>query len=330
MSFKSVLGHIVVRNRLIVDKLTRHVMKKGWIIALALLLIGGLGAYIWYQRLQRNATADGGPYDNTLKPRLEMSRVSITDISKEAISLNLHLLIDNPLPVSFTAHQLDYSLAIAGQEVMHDAYKKPISIKSGDSTVVTLPVKLLGEKLVKTLKRLEDKGIDSTDYTVRSSFALDVPLLGKKTFAVTTVKKLPVLYIPQVNVDDIDLGHIGLGHTDLAAKVSIENKNKFSINLTNVHYTVKIDGKLISEGDPNGPVLIKKQATTPVVFPVTMKPGKALGLLPKALFDKKDTPYEVYFTAKIKDKGGNPMIDDSKIASTITGTLADFKKSAKK
>lgn len=305
-------------------------MKKGWIIALALLLIGGVGAYIWYQRVENRATATGDPHDNTLKPRLEMSNVSITNITKEAINLNLHLLIDNPLPVGFTAHQLDYSLSIAGQEVMHDAYKKPISIKSGNSTVVTLPVKLLGEKLVKTLKRLEDKGVDSTDYTVRSSFALDVPLLGEKTFTVTTVKKLPLLYIPKVSVDDIDLGHVGLGHTDLAAKVSIENKNSFSINMTDVHYTVKIDGKLISEGSPDGPVLIRKQATTPVVFPVTMKPGKALGLLPKALFDKKDTPYEVYFTAKIKDDGDNPMIDGSKIASTITGTLADFKKSDKK
>ncbi len=305
-------------------------MKKGGIIVFVLLLTGGIGAYIWYQRVTNRATATGDPKDNTLKPRLEMSNVSITNISKEAIDLDVHLLIDNPLPVAFTAHQLDYALFIAGQEVMHDAYKKPISIKSGDSTVVTLPVKLLGEKFVETLKRLEDKGIDSTDYTVRSSFALDVPLLGEKTFTVTTVKKLPILYIPKITVEDLDLGHIGLGHTDLAAKVNILNKNKFSINLTDVHYTVKIDGKLISEGDPNGPVLIKKQATTPVVFPVTMKPGKALSLLPKALFDKKDAPYEVYFTAKIVDKGGNPMIDKSTIASTITGTLADFKKSGKK
>src|SRR5205823_10436807 len=87
--------------------------------------------------------------DKTLKPRLEMSNVNITNIGDDAIDLTMNLLIDNPLPVSFTAHQLDYSLAIAGQEVMKDAYKKPISIKSGDSTVVKLPAKLMGDKLTK-------------------------------------------------------------------------------------------------------------------------------------------------------------------------------------
>ncbi len=100
--------------------------------------------------------------------------------------------------------------------------------------------------------------------------------------------------------------------------------------MTDVHYTVKIDGKVISDGDQPEPILIKKQATTPVVFPVTMKPGKALSILPKALFDKKDTRYEVDFSAKILDKGDNPMIDKSKIAATVTGTLADLKKLAKK
>src|SRR5205823_14340362 len=103
------------------------------------------------------------------------------------------------------------------------------------------------------------------------------------------------LYIPKVKVEDLDVGHIGLGHTDLAAKVSISNKNKFSINMTDVHYTVKIDDKVISDGDQPEPIHIKQQATTPVVFPVTMKPGKALGVLPKALFDKKDTRYEIDF-----------------------------------
>lgn len=305
-------------------------MKKGWLIALILLLIGFVGAYIWYQQLKNKAQAEGGPHDDTLTPRLEMSRVRITDISAEAIRLNVSLLIDNPLPVAFTANQLNYSVAIAGQEVVRDTYKKPISIKSGDSTVVTLPVTVLGETLVKTLKRLEAQGLDSTDYSVRSSFALDVPILGEKTFAVTTVKKLPTLYIPEVKVDDIDLGQLGLGRTDLAAKVNITNKNKFSINMTDVHYRVKVDGKLISKGDQEDPILIKKQATTPVVFPITVKPGRVLGLLPKALFNKKDTPYEIDFTAKILDEGGNPMIDKSKLAAKVTGTLADMKKLSRK
>lgn len=74
-------------------------MKKGWIIALALLLIGFIGAYIWYNRLKNNAADEGGAYDNTLKPRLEMSTLEITDIDDDRINMNVKLLIDNPLPL---------------------------------------------------------------------------------------------------------------------------------------------------------------------------------------------------------------------------------------
>ncbi len=59
---------------------------------------------------------------------------------------------------------------------------------------------------------------------------------------------------------------------------------------------------------------------------MTVKPGKALGLLPKALFDKKDTPYAITFRCKILDKNNNPMFQQSKFVTTIKGTLLDFKK----
>lgn len=268
--------------------------------------------------------------DKSLKPKLAMSNVNITNISDDAIHMNVMLLIDNPLPVSFSAKKLNYTLSIAGQEVMKDAYQKPITVKSGDSTVVTLPAKLMAEKLTHVLKGLEAKGIDSTDYQLKSSFELDVPILGERTFTVTSTKKLPTFYIPKIKVEDLDLGHIGLKHTDLAAKVSIQNKNKFPFTFTDTHYTIKINGKLIADGDQKEPILIKKQATTPVVFPVTMKPGQALSLLPKALFDKKDTHYEIDFRAKILEKEGNALIKNSKIAAKITGTLDDIKKIAKK
>ncbi len=301
-------------------------MKKGWIIALVVLLIGGIGAYVWYSRLKENAAAEGGPNDDTLKPRLEVGRINITDISDDAIDMTMQLLIDNPLPVGFKARQLDYTVYIANTPVVEDAYKKPIEIKSGDSTLVTLPVKLKAETMTKVLKTLEQKGVDSTTYKVRSSFALDVPILGEKTFAVTIEKRLPTLYIPKIKIEDIDFGPLGLKRTDVATKVNVTNKNKFPFNITDARYTVTIDGKEIADGHQPDPILIKAQATTPVIFPVTARPGKTLSVLPKMLFDKKDTPYTVNFRCKLVDKEGDKSFSNSKFAATIKGTLDDFKK----
>ena len=305
-------------------------MKKGWIIALALLLLGGGGAFVWYNRLKSEAAAGKGPYDNTLKPRLEMSNMSITNIDDQKVDMTVRMLIDNPLPVGFKAKRLTYKVLMANTPIVEDAYAKAISINSGDSTYVTLPMKLLLNKLATVLKTLDKKGIDSTTYTVRSTFDLDVPILGERTFTSTITKRLPTLYIPEVKVEHIDLGKIGLKRTDIAAKVNIRNKNKFPFNITDTHYSVTIDGKQIAKGYQPDPILIKAQATTPVIFPVTARPGKTLSVLPKVLFDKKNTSYTVDFTCKLVDKSGNLAFKNSKLTTTIKGTLADLKDIADK
>ncbi|GAB4040331.1 LEA/WHy family protein [Spirosoma gilvum] len=301
-------------------------MKKGWIIALVILLLVVAGGYIWYTRLRHEAASEKGPYDNTLKPRLELTRFDITNISDEAVDLNMYMLIDNPLPVGFKASQLDYTVFIANTPVVKDSYKKPIQINAGDSTLIKLPAKLMLKTEMNVLKTLERKGIDSTLYKVNSSFALDIPILGEKTFTTTIERRFPTFFIPKIKIEDIDFGPLGLKRTDVAAKVAITNKNRFPLNITDAHYTVTINGKQIAEGDQPEPILIKPQATTPVIFPVTARPGKTLSVLPRMLFDKKNTPYEVTFRCKLIDRKNDPMLQHSKFASTIRGTLDDFKK----
>lgn len=305
-------------------------MKRGWIIALGLLLLGAVGAYIWYNRLKSGAAAEGGAYDNTLKPRLEMSTLTISNIDDNAIDMTVKMLIDNPLPVGFKAKRLNYTVLMANTPIVEDSYEKPIEIEAGDSTYVTLPMKLLVDKLTTVLKTLDKKDIDSTTYTVRSTFDLDVPILGERTFKTTITKRLPTYYVPKIKVEDIDFGKVGLKQTEVAAKVSVLNENKFPYNFTDTHYSILIDGKQIAEGDQPEPILIKAQATTPVVFPVTMKPGTVLGLLDEMLFKKETTPYVVNFRCKIIDKEGSAAFSNSKLNTQIKGTLADFKRLAGK
>ena len=305
-------------------------MKKGGIIVLLLLLLGSIGAYVWYSLLKNNAAAEGGPHDDSLKPRLEMGNITITNIDDNKINMNVKLLIDNPLPVGFRAKRLNYTVLMANTPIVEDSYEKAIEIKSGDSTYVTLPVNVLIDKLTTVLKTLDKKDIDSTTYTVRSTFDLDVPILGERTFKTTITKRLPTFYLPEIKIEDIDLGKVGLKRTDVATKVSILNKNKFPFNFTDTHYSVTIDGKQIAEGDQREPILIKAQATMLVVFPMTMKPGQLLSLVDEMLFEKETTPYVVNFRVKLIDKEGSAMFSNSKLNTQIKGTLADFKKIADK
>ena len=301
-------------------------MKKGWIIALGLLFIGIVGAYIYYNRLKSNAEAEGGAYDGTLKPRVELSRFDFENITDDEITMNMYILLDNPLPVALKGRNVDYSFYINDQELVKESYEKVVEVNAEDSTTLALPAKLKATKMTRVLEDLERRNVDSADYRLRISFDTDVPILGEKKINIDQTRRMPTYHIPQFKVEDIDLGKFGFNNMDVAAKVNIINKNKFPYNITDTHYTVVIDGKEIADGVQAEPILIKKESTTPVVFPVTVKPGKALGLLPKALFDKKDTPIEITFRCKILDKDNNPMFQHSKFVTTIKGTLADFMK----
>ncbi|WP_019986560.1 LEA type 2 family protein [Rudanella lutea] len=301
-------------------------MKKGWIVALLLLLVGAIGAYVWYSRLKNEAQAEGGAYDDTLKPRLEMSTMEITNMDDDVITMNVKMLIDNPLPVGFKANKLRYTVYMAKTPIIEESYAKTIEVESGDSTFITLPMKLQTKKMMAVLNALDQKNIDSTTYGVRAAFDLDVPILGERTFTQTFEKRLPTVYVPKIKIEDLDFGKIGLKRTDVAAKVSIENRNSFPIQFTDTHYRVSIDGKEIAEGHQPEPVVIRERATTPVVFPVTMKPGNTLGLLPKMLFNKKDTPFLVTMQSKLIAKGGNKMLNQSQMNTVVRGTLADLKK----
>ena len=299
-------------------------MRKGWLIALGILLLLGIGGYIYYNSLKSKARSEGGAYDGTLKPRLELSRFDLTDISDESVLMNMHLLIDNPLPIGFKARKVDYTLYIDNEEVAKDAYDKVIAVKSQDSTLLSLPVRLYLKKMAGVLKRLENAGKDSTDYRILTTFDMDVPLAGERTFTVSQSMRAPVYHIPQFKVADIDLGKFGLNRTDVAATIVCTNKNNFPFSITDTQYSVSIDGKQIAEGAQPQAIIIKKQGSTPFVVPMTVKPGQSLGLLPKMLFNKKNTPVEVSFRCKILDKSANPMFNESKVITTIKGTLAEL------
>ena len=154
-------------------------MKKGWIIALGLLLIGVIGAFVWYKNLKSEAASEPGAYNDTLKPRLELSRFDFTNISEEKIDLTMYLLIDNPLPVSLKASKINYTIYIADTPVIEDQYKKGIDIASGDSSLIELPVSIISKKLSGVLETLDKKNIDSTTYKIKTSFGLDVPISGR-------------------------------------------------------------------------------------------------------------------------------------------------------
>jgi LEA14-like dessication related protein len=146
-------------------------------ITLGLLFVGILGVYLYYSRLKSNAEAEGGAYDGTLKPRVELSRFDFENITDDEITMNMYILLDNPLPIALKGHNVDYSFYVNDQELVKESYEKGVSVQAQDSTVIALPAKLKAKKMTALLEDLDRRKVDSADYRLRISFDTDAECL---------------------------------------------------------------------------------------------------------------------------------------------------------
>ncbi len=123
-----------------------------------------------------------------LLPRLEFSLTEINSMTKEKAEMTSRILIKNQLPLSFTADSLEYHFFIADKEVMRDTYKKSITLKGNDTSLIALPVTVYNKDLISILNSSKEKNIDSVEYRVKASFYTNLIFRKKITIDIKRVK----------------------------------------------------------------------------------------------------------------------------------------------
>lgn len=296
----------------------------GWIALIVVIGIAGYYLFRWQQRKARD------PNETFIKPRLELSAMQITDMSKEKTMGNCILLIDNPAPVGFEADSLSYELYIAGEKVMESTYPKAIDLDANDSSVITLPVTIRNETLVQTLRKLEEQGADSTDYTMKTLVYTHLPFLKDKPLKLEISKELPVYRIPEVKLLDTDLDKLGLNQTKMTLKVEITNPNVFPYVFRDTYYQMTLNGDKFTEGSLPQVINIPAQGKATLDIPVEVKPKEAIQTGLRLLNKSKENTYSFVFQAKVVDRKGNKTFQDSKMKLQSEGDLRELLQEARK
>jgi LEA14-like dessication related protein len=190
-------------------------------------------------------------------------------------------------------------------------------------------MEIMHRKLVAALKRLDNKNIDSADYSMQATFRVDVPIAGERDFTMKMSKRLPAYKLLTVKMGDIDLGKFGLKESSIDMVVNVTNENNFPIKMEDAKYRLTIDDdENVMTGQLQEVVNIRANSTTPVAMHVDMKTMKVPKLGFKMLFDKKDTHFKMNFSSKLVSENG--LLDDSKMAMNMSGTLEELKDAVKK
>ena len=295
----------------------------GWVI---LVIVIGIIAYLginWAIRTKKD------PEATFIKPRLEMGAMQITNMDKQKTQGTMSVLVDNPTPIGFKADSLAYQFFIAGEKVMESTYAKPIELEANDSSMITLPVTIRNQDMVRTLKSLENKGVDSTDYTMKTQMFTSLPFLKDRPLDFEITKKLPLYRIPEVKLLDADLDKLGLNQTKFTVKMEITNDNVFAYRFRDMYYKMTLNGEEFTEGSVPQVINIPAQGKATVDVPVEIKPGEAIQTGVRLLDKSKENTYTFEFQAKIVDQDNDKTFKDSKIRLQSSGDLRQLLREAK-
>ena len=172
------------------------------LVLLVVLLGGGILAYRWYK------ATDGNPLAGFKEPKVELYGFFIKSVNFQRTVADVQILVENTSPVGVDADSMQYEVYIEGTEVTRGSYNRPIHLKASDTTLLTLPVTLDNQRLVRTLRSLEGQR-DSADYTLKARVFTDLPLLKGKPLKIQFTRRLPLYVIPEIKMLEEQLRKFG-------------------------------------------------------------------------------------------------------------------------
>nr|ACH87174.1 late embryogenesis abundant protein [Camellia sinensis] len=127
------------------------------------------------------------------KPEASVMDVDLKDISRDAVTYNAKISVQNPYSHSVPICQISYTLKSTGRVIASGTMPDPGSLMANDTTILDVALKVAHSVLV-TLGK--DIGADwDIDYELDLGLTIDLPLIGNFTIPLSSKGeiKLPTL-----------------------------------------------------------------------------------------------------------------------------------------
>ncbi len=298
-------------------------MKKTLIILLILVVLGGLGWYLFQNYKSKHANPVSG-----LKPRVEMSLAEISSITDSTLDMSMKVLIDNPLPLGMDIKSFAYQVKVDGVPIIESDYAKPLQIEPQDSVTLDIATELKIDKFSRVGKRGEAAGQDSAMYQFQVFLKLAKPVLGHDTLRIEMEKKLPLYHLPEIEVVAIDLEKFRLKKSELNIGLRFINKNDFVFSFKNMRYSIDLGKeKTTINGQSSGVTRVPARSDKVYQIPVQVELGKMINAGTQMLFQGKNFPFTVHLRSQIVSD--NEMLKNSKLSMRIKGTMEDMEAAKK-
>lgn len=294
-------------------------MKSRSIIILILLLF--IFGVIWWCKSPRMEDSRQNAIDK-ITPNINVTKVTITEISHDQVKMNCRIVLDNPLLVNINTTRISYDIFIDSVQVLQSEYSEPLIIRSGDTSFIELQLSLDAESLTNVLKHFDVNNVDSAEYSIQAILEVDVPIAGEKQIKMTFSRKLPAVKVPKVELVKLDLNLLQLRKKGVDIVLSVENPNEFEIHLYNAKFNFYIDDYFTLQGIPDPDIVLAPGSTNEIAVNADIQDSK----LTKTAWDlliKKDAPFSLHFSGILRSE--NNMLDQSKLNLVVNGRMDEIR-----
>jgi LEA14-like dessication related protein len=181
------------------------------------------------------------------KPTASVTGVSIESLSTESLTLLVDVKVNNPNTFALKTAGVDLDLLVNKRKVAKiNQPDSSVSLPAKGSNSMRFPVTLMFDQILKSVGDLTDK--DELNYVVEGTVAINLPVLGDFDMSVDFAGVLPIPKQPDISFKNLNVDSIGFSGVKLSVDLEITNPNRFDVNLSNVRYQLKTEGKSLGEG----------------------------------------------------------------------------------
>ena len=251
------------------------------------------------------------------KPRVSVAGQQITRLDFQQVGMAFDIQIDNPNPVALSLAGLDYDLKLAGHSFASGKQNKQMQLKAAGPSSFQLPLSMRFAEIYQGLKQL--KGKNEVPYELTTGLMIDVPLLGKLRYPVSTSGTLPLPRLPRVSVKSLTLEKLNYSGATLALKLKVNNPNGFGVALDKLRYDFKVNGKRWISGNRASLGNLAAKQGNELTLPITLNFMELGSGLYSLLKGGQDLNYNL--SGQLDATGGHPLIGNFDVPINRSGKV---------
>jgi LEA14-like dessication related protein len=223
------------------------------------------------------------------KPRAEVVKANLTELSFESIAFLFDVKVTNPNPIGIKMHGFDYEFLIEEATFVKGEYDKKLEIEANGDSIIQIPVEFLFVDLFESVGHLLNR--DETHYQLTVGFVFKLPIIDRVRIAATKRGTFPVVRLPDVAVRSLHLDRLTLTGADLVLTLELGNPNAFLLVFDSLRYEFEINGASWASGLMQEKVEVVEGGSALMEIPISLNLLSMGQTVYRLLRDESDLEY---------------------------------------